>query len=198
MVDTRSSLIERVRNTQDAEGWREFVELYQPLLFSYVRKQGLTDHDARDMVQEIFSKLLRAMPKFELDHSRGRFRTWLWRIMHNVTNDWMRRLQRPTIHEVEWGDRIDQLESLAQSEPDDDWIDQQRRHILQTALTRVKARSQPQTWVCFEQYLLNHYPSNDVAKELGITTNSVYVNASRVLSRVRDQCAQYMEDLADE
>lgn len=198
MVDTRSSLIERVRNTQDAEGWREFVELYQPLLFSYVRKQGLTDHDARDMVQEIFSKLLRAMPKFELDHSRGRFRTWLWRIMHNVTIDWMRHRQRSTIHEVEWGDRIDQLESLAQSEPDDDWVDQQRRHILQTALTRVKARSQPQTWVCFEQYLLNHYPSNDVAKELGITTNSVYVNASRVLSRVRDQCAQYMEDLADE
>jgi len=79
MVETRMSLLVRVRDPADAEGWREFVCLYEPLLLAYVRHKGLSEHDARDVVQEVFATLVRTLPGFALDHERGRFRTWLWR-----------------------------------------------------------------------------------------------------------------------
>ena len=37
-----------------------------------------------------------------------------------------------------------------------------------------------------------------VAEELGMKVGTVYVNASRVLARVRRQCVEYMEDFEDE
>src|SRR5438552_3205642 len=87
MLPTRTSLLYRVRNQADEESWREFVALYEPLLLSYVRKRGLSQVDARDVVQDIFIQLLRILPTFTLDHSRGRFRTWLWQVVMNGIAD---------------------------------------------------------------------------------------------------------------
>src|SRR5262245_3077094 len=83
-IQTNTSLIMRVRDPQDTSSWREFVELYEPLLVSYARSRGLHETDARDVAQEIFINLLRAMPTFELDRRRGRFRTWLWQVTVNA------------------------------------------------------------------------------------------------------------------
>src|SRR5262245_37796189 len=48
MEDTRLSLLERVRNPEDAAAWGEFVALYEPLLVAYLRKKGVPEHDADD------------------------------------------------------------------------------------------------------------------------------------------------------
>lgn len=82
--DTQSTLIERVRNPKDSDSWREFVELYEPLLLRFVLSQGTPRSEADDIVQEIFSNLLRILPTFEFDRTRGRFRSWLWNVSRNV------------------------------------------------------------------------------------------------------------------
>jgi len=46
---TRASLLLRLRDAQDGEAWREFVDLYAPLVYGYARKQGLQDADAADL-----------------------------------------------------------------------------------------------------------------------------------------------------
>ena len=38
----------------------------------------------------------------------------------------------------------------------------------------------------------------EVGAEVGLPANSVYVNAARVLERIREQCAAYREDLGDD
>ena len=60
MPDTQSSLLRRGRDRRTAASWREFQELYEPLLLNYVRSRGLTEHDARDVVQDVFVLLLPA------------------------------------------------------------------------------------------------------------------------------------------
>jgi RNA polymerase sigma-70 factor (ECF subfamily) len=94
MTETRTSLLRRVRNPNDAASWAEFVAIYEPLLLSYIRKRGLNDHDAQDVVQTVFITLLRKLPKFELDHSRGRFRTWLWQVAFKAVVDHARAKMR--------------------------------------------------------------------------------------------------------
>ena len=194
MSETRSSLLRRVRDAKDSASWREFVALYEPLLLSYVRSRGLNDHDARDVVQEILAGLVKAMPNFELDRGRGRFRTWLWQVTHNALADAARKRQRRRATEDGWRQRS----AADAGGPDRQWLTSYRQRVLEFALEQVRGRTQPATWACFERHVLQGHASKEVAKALGVSANVVYVNASRVLGRVREQCAEYLEELADE
>jgi len=198
MVETRTTLLLRVRDPADSESWREFVLLYEPLLLNYVRRRGLAEHDARDVVQDIFATLVRVLPGFELDHQRGRFRTWLWRVTHNAVVDWSRRRGRRAAAEEEARKEAPVAVGPDDSDLEAEWLTAHRRRILEFAIEQVRSRSNERSWACFELHLLQGRPSAEVAEELGITANSVYVNASRVLARVRQQCAEYTEDLAEE
>jgi RNA polymerase sigma-70 factor (ECF subfamily) len=197
MTETRSTLLERLRDPADREGWDEFFALYEPLLLAYVRSKGLQEHDANDVVQIVFTKLHKAMPDFALDRSRGRFRTWLWQVTCNAIADWARARKRQAREEDAWRERWGDQGAAADSEPDNEWSDSYRKRVLEFALARVRAGSQPNTWACFEQRILRGRPTDAVASELGMTVNAVKVNASRVLARVRQQCAVYMENLSE-
>ena len=55
-ADTLVSVIEGVCE-QDPERWRQFDGIYRPMLMAYLRKQGLEESEASDVVQDIFVKL---------------------------------------------------------------------------------------------------------------------------------------------
>jgi len=197
MVETRTTLLRRVRDPADAQSWREFFGLYEPLLMSYVRRRGLAEHDACDVVQDVFATLVRVLPGFELDHERGRFRTWLWRVAHNAMTDWARRRGRRAAAEDEARQAAEPAVEPDEAELEAEWLAAHRRRVLEHVLQQVRSESQEKTWRCFELHILQGRSSAEVAAELGLTANSVYVNASRILARVRDGCADYAEDLAD-
>src|SRR5581483_5624336 len=188
--------LRRVRNPADRESWGEFVALYEPLLLSYVRKRGLADHDAQDVVQTIFITLLRKLPTFTLDHAKGRFRTWLWQVAYHAVADWGR--ARVRMQRAEDRHRAEHPDVAPGDEPDDDWLTMHRRRVLEFALEQVRGRTAAKTWSCFEEHLLKGRPGAEVGAEFDLPANTVYVNATRVLARVREQCAAYREDLGDD
>jgi RNA polymerase sigma-70 factor (ECF subfamily) len=94
MSDTLSTLLHRVRDPADAGAWREFVELYRPLLLAYMQRQGRSGPDADDVVQDVLARLVRALPRFDLNRVSGRFRTWLWQVTRNALVDDARRRRR--------------------------------------------------------------------------------------------------------
>lgn len=194
MTETRSSLLIRVRDTADTESWREFVTLYEPLLLGYVRRQGLAESDAADVVQEIFIALLRAMPQFELDRERGRFRTWLWQVTRHALANWARRQHRATAAEESWRQQV--ASEPADAEPELEFLQAHRQRVLEYVLEQIQGQAQDKTWACFEQHVLLGRPSAKVGAELGLTANAVNVNASRVLARVRQVCAEFCEVLS--
>jgi RNA polymerase sigma-70 factor (ECF subfamily) len=197
MSETSSSLIRRVRDAADAASWREFVALYEPLLRSYVRSRGLGEHDAHDLVQEILSRLVRGLPGFTLDHARGRFRTYLYQVAMNALKDWWAQNGRRDAAEEAW--RKEHKEGgTGAPDGESEWLTSYHRRVLQFALERVRAGTRPRAWACFEEHLLRGRPGAAVAAELGCTANDVFVNASRVLTKVRAQCADYLEELGDD
>jgi RNA polymerase sigma factor (sigma-70 family) len=195
MDRTRSSLLLRIRDVRDDDSWREFHALYHPILQAYVRRAGLNDADADDVVQIIFERLLAMMPAFELDRERGRFRTWLWRVMHNAVVDFQR--GRGRRQRAELAVRPLQEPTAPPDEPDG-WRDDLRRRVLQFSLDAVRAKTQQQTWAAFQGHILEGRPSAVVAQELGITANLVNVNSSRVVARIKERCREYLEDLDDD
>jgi RNA polymerase sigma-70 factor (ECF subfamily) len=193
MLETRLSLLDRVRDPADAAAWCEFVELYRPLLLAYIRTRGVSEHDALDIAQDVFARLVPALARFQLDHERGRFRTWLWQVAHAALTDWRRRQATRTRSEQAWAD---QQALQAEDKPDEQWNALYRQRVLEVALRRVRESAQAASWACFEGRVLADRPAAEIAAELGISVNAVYVNASRLLARVREQCAELAETLS--
>src|SRR5262245_51004235 len=197
MDQTRSTLLMRVRDPADAAAWGEFVAIYEPLLTAYLRHQGLGPEDTRDVVQEVFARLVKSLPEFELQRRRGRFRTWLWQVCRSAMVDWARRRRRQARAEDAWLRQLSESPPQDPSDSDPQWGNLHRRRVLAFALERVRARSRPATWTCFDRHLLQGRPTAEVAEELGLSANAVNVNSSRILDRLRRFCAEYLEELAD-
>jgi RNA polymerase sigma-70 factor (ECF subfamily) len=193
-METNSTLLRRVRDRGDSESWREFAALYEPLIVRYAlgRGRGLSEQDARDVAQDVFARLLKALPGFELDHRRGRFRTYLWQVTATALADRARRGQRRAEAEREW------LARRPSSGDQAEWDRAFRRRVLGHALECVQGATSPRAWACFERHVLGRQPAAAVARGLGVSADAVYVHSSHVLSRVRARCAECLEELSDD
>jgi RNA polymerase sigma-70 factor (ECF subfamily) len=72
----------------DQNAFDELVTHYRGKVYAMIVNMIRNDADAWDLAQDVFLKAWKALPKFE---ARSSFYTWLYRITHNVTYDWMRK-----------------------------------------------------------------------------------------------------------
>jgi RNA polymerase sigma factor (sigma-70 family) len=64
---------------------------YWSPLYAYVRRQGHSPHDAQDLTQEFFARLLEKNYLQLADPERGRFRSFLLKsLQHFLVNEWSR------------------------------------------------------------------------------------------------------------
>src|SRR5215472_14509304 len=121
MDRTRSTLLMRIRDPADGRAWGEFMALYEPLLTAYVRHRGLALEDTRDVVQDVFARLVKSLPEFRLDRARGQFRTWLWQVCQSALIDWARRRKRQSRVEGAWLKRLSESPPPQESDSDPHW-----------------------------------------------------------------------------
>jgi RNA polymerase sigma factor (sigma-70 family) len=198
MSETRLSLLVRVRDLGDGRSWSEFSAIYRPLILGYLRGLGLKEHDANDLTQEVFCRLIAILPTFELDRGRGRFRTYLWKLTYSTLVDRARRRKVRDRAEEEWVRRFCESDESQSRQLEEEWAARHRKRILEVALPPVRASVSSTAWACFEGRLVRRRPAAEIAAELGITANSVYVYASRVLQEVRRRCAEIEGELGDD
>jgi RNA polymerase sigma-70 factor (ECF subfamily) len=187
MFTTPASLLERLRQPGEREAWARFVELYTPLFFAWARRLGLSLHDAADLVQDLFVVLVNQLPQFHYEPSKS-FRAWLKTILVNRWRNWQRRHQRCAPAEqglLEDLPARDDLPELEEAE--------HRRHVLGRMLALLQGELEPATWQAFRAYVLDDRAARDVAAELGISVNAVYLARSRVLRRLREELAGLLD-----
>ena len=62
---------------------------YWPPIYAFVRRQGHGPHDAQDLTQEFFARLLEKNTVAQADRSKGRFRSFLLAsLKHFLANEW--------------------------------------------------------------------------------------------------------------
>src|SRR6185503_19449815 len=93
LLPTRQSLLTRLRDWQDHDGWREFFDTYWRLIYRVARQAGLDDATAQDVVQNTFIYLARRMPNFRYDPARGSFKSWLRRVARSRVSVFRRRAE---------------------------------------------------------------------------------------------------------
>lgn len=190
LLPTRASLLRRLQGHDDSagwqQGWREFFEFYHAILYRYACRQGLSECDAKDVVQEVVIGVAKGLPSFRYDPQKCRFKTWLFRIAHNRALDHLRRraYRERGLLPAEAADAF--LEDMPDSgtlAPDAAWDANFEASIRRTALELVSRRIQPMT---MRLYLYHVVDGNDVRttvdhfRESKIRASDVYVAKHRV------------------
>jgi RNA polymerase sigma-70 factor (ECF subfamily) len=188
---TQPSLLLRIRDASDEESWRTFVSIYAPLIYRSCRRRGLQDADAADVGQEVLVQVARSIRGFDYLPERGRFRDWLGAVVKH-------RVSRFLDNEVRGvrGAVVDEpLENLDAGEADGEWASEFYVHLLSTALGRIHDRFELSTWNAFEAVWLHNRESDQVARDLALPIEAVYLAKSRVLKRLREELMILAEDV---
>src|SRR5206468_2338878 len=74
----------------DTEAFDELVSCYRTRVFSMIYNMVHTEQDAWDLAQDSFFKAWKSIKRFR---GRSSFYTWIYRIVMNVTIDWLRKKQ---------------------------------------------------------------------------------------------------------
>jgi RNA polymerase sigma-70 factor (ECF subfamily) len=180
MHTTSVSLLQRLRQPGEAEAWERFVSLYTPLLYYWARKIGVQEADVSDLVQDVFALLLQKLPQFVHDR-QGSFRGWLRTV---TLNKWRERCRR-------WAPPVDPDAPLADLAVPDGaeafWEAEYRQRLVGRALEVMQAEFQPTTWKACWQHVVEGRPVAEVAEELGLSANAVYLAKARVLRRLHQE-----------
>ncbi|HEV3022071.1 MAG TPA: sigma-70 family RNA polymerase sigma factor [Pirellulales bacterium] len=183
---TRVSLLLRLRDPRDHESWMEFLSLYEPVVYRLLRRHGLQDADARELMQELFLAVSRSIGRWDPARERGSFRAWLRRVARNLVINWLRQRGRRA---VATGDSNlhAMLNSLpADSETETAEFDQElRRALFQRAAERVRHEVRPATWQAFWETSVVGTSPAEVASKMGMRVGAVRVAKCRVIARLQ-------------
>ncbi|MEZ6032875.1 MAG: sigma-70 family RNA polymerase sigma factor [Planctomycetaceae bacterium] len=184
-METSVSLLEKIRSSGDPAGWQQLTELYTPLIRIWIHRYSSSQQEVEDVIQDVLAVVVRRLPDFARLRP-GSFRTWLRTITVNCLRDsWKKKRLRPV---VAGGSSFQQvLEQLSDphSELSRLWNDEHDQHVLQSLLTRIRPTIPDQMWQSFFRVAMAGEAVDDVAEDLGVTVNSIYIARSRVMARLR-------------
>jgi RNA polymerase sigma factor (sigma-70 family) len=183
---TRASLLLRLRDSKDHEAWVEFISLYEPAVYRMLRRHGLQDADALEVMQELFLAVSRSIDRWDPARERGSFRGWLRRVARNLVINWLKHRQRRLSASGGSG-MLDLLENLpADDGPESVEFDQElRRAVFQKAADRVRGDVHLATWEAFWETAVLGTAVPDAATKLGMTAGAVRIAKCRVLARIQ-------------
>ena len=187
MSETSASLLDQLRLRPDGDAWKRLVDLYTPLIRGWLRTHApLRPEDADDVVQEVLAVVVRKLRDFRRQPRTGAFRRWLRTITVNCLRDfWRSRQGRPAAAGgSDFLQTLDQLED-ANSGLSRLWDEEHDRHVAARLLEMIRPEFEPKTWQAFRRTALDGAAPNQVAAELGLSVNAVFIAKSRVLGRLR-------------
>lgn len=187
---TRDSLILRLPTASDAAAWQEFAEIYEPLVFRFAKRRGLQDADARDLVQNVFIAVARAVSLWRPDPARGKFRAWLFRIARNqlINMTSKKQMGRGSGKTSTWLSlqRIEECRSAP-----DGWELDYRRELFRSAAISVRNQVQESTWQAFWLTSVEGVSVQQTSRTLELSVSAVYIARCRVLHRLRELIQQW-------
>ncbi len=188
---TRISLLSRVRNGTDGAAWAEFENRYRDLVVRYALAQGVQHADADDICQVVMMSLAKALRNFHYSSERGRFRTYLGRVVRNAV---ARFRSRPNSFALSLDNSVGAADDIAGGDQADalweqEWID----HHYRLALRTVRETFDPQSVKIFER-LVDGRTVDEVAATYHTTEQAVHKIKQRIRARMAELIAAQVRE----
>lgn len=187
-TSTHVTLLNRLQVGSDSQAWGEFVHRYSTLIRAVSLRHGLQPADGDDVVQDVLIALSKALPDFEYDPARARFRTYLQRIVQRTI--FRRFRQKSSVN------GISDLDTVA-SNPDrcdEIWEAEWRQYHMRRAMELIDVEFNARDREAFTMYVGAQQPAEETADALGMSVDQVYQAKSRILKRLSALIAVQTEE----
>ena len=199
-LQTRVTLLNRLKDWRDQSSWQEFFDIYWKLIYGVARKAGLTETEAQDVVQETLLSVAKHIPTFKYDPAIGSFKGWLlnmtrWRIVDQL------RKRGPLIehrHDADDAARTATIDKVPDGNtPDLDavWEADWEKSLLTAAMKNVKPRLDPKKFQIFDFYVNKEWSPEKVAQMFKVSVNQVYLAKSRVTEMLKDEVRRLEQEV---
>jgi RNA polymerase sigma factor (sigma-70 family) len=191
----------RSDTTRSRDALARLCQTYWYPLYAYVRRRGYSAHDAQDLTQEFFARLLEKQSIASADPQRGRFRSFILASMNNfLTKEWEKARAKKrggsaetfSLDLAQAEQRFD-LEPATSVSPDKDFDKKWALALLETVMlqleTEYKHDNKSELFVALKQTLTGSresQPYADLAKNLGMNEGAVKVAVHRLRKRYRE------------
>ncbi|MCO7226780.1 RNA polymerase sigma factor [Pleionea sp. CnH1-48] len=172
--DSDEKLIDKALNGSQ-RAWGKLVRRYEGKVYNYCLRMSGSQNDAMDLMQEVFLAVYRNLPNFRQQSS---FTTWLFRIASNKSTDWLRSRHRvPTLN----ADELPTDHTPGSGSPQQSLQqDRDNQHIMHM-LGELSAEQR----VVVELKFFQHFTFEDIAAQLGISTNTAKTRLYAGLRRLK-------------
>jgi RNA polymerase sigma-70 factor, ECF subfamily len=171
----------------DADAFRELVEGHSRAVFRVAYRMTGNEHDADDVVQEVFLRAYRQIDTFE---ERANFSTWVHRIAVNCSLDLLRSRGRHEKHYVRDTEDGEMTLNAPSSDPQPD------RLLLSSELQQhVSAALERLTGAERTAFVLRHFegmPVEEIGKALGIQGNAAKHTIFRAVRKLRESLEPFV------
>lgn len=191
-IPTRQSLLTRLKNVEDEEGWKAFFDTYWKLIYRTAVRAGLTDAEAQDVVQDTVLGVLRRMPAFQYDSEKGSFKAWLMRLTSWRIADQLRKRQRDIAHRNPGTVGTDTVERVPDPvrKLEANWDQEWEMNLVSAAIERVKRKVDAKQYQLFDLYVIKKWPVARVARALNVNAGRVYLAKHRIGHLIKKEITQ--------
>jgi RNA polymerase sigma-70 factor (ECF subfamily) len=165
-------------------------------VYRWCRQAGLQEVDAADVGQDVFRAVAGAIGSFHHDRKGDTFRGWLRTITRNKVRDFVRRSRADAqgVGGSEAQRRLLQVEEDRPADSEESAAEDDRLTVYRRAVELILSGYEERTRQAFLRVVVEQQPPADVARDLGLTVNAVYLAKSRILRRIREEL-QGLEEL---
>lgn len=191
LPETRFSLLSRLKDPDDVVAWQEFIAIYESALIGFCRRFGVPDHDASEVVQEVWVAVHQTIDTWQPSGSVGGLRAWLFETTRRRALQSLRQRRRPDREPAISLDLIDEstwpagLPSHGDAQTNVERSESQWM-AFHVAASIVKRQVNESTWRAFWDTAVSGKSATLVAKENDMTVGGVYTAKCRVLVRIRN------------
>jgi RNA polymerase sigma-70 factor (ECF subfamily) len=203
-LETRPSLLKRLKSGDDPQSWLEFYKVYGGLIRHFAGKAGLTADEAEEVVQETAIGVARRLPEFTYDPKVCRFKTWLLNLVRWRIQDQIRKRARisgvgsstPAMagetrarssDDTASTATIDRIADPNAPEFGAEWDAAWGKNLFEQALERVRTGIDERKFQIFDFCVIKGWPPKDVARTLGISVARVYLTKHRVSVLLKEE-----------
>jgi len=174
---------------RDPVQWDRFVLLFGPLVYEWCRRRRIPEHDAADIVQEVFRAVASRISSFRKERAEDTFQGWLRRITHHKVADYFRQLAK---HPAAPGGSTAnvQMSNIAFDVPetwDEDEAGLDQQALYRRAMELLESSFERRTWQAFWKIAVEEQPARTVAEELEMTPGAVHNARYKVLRKLREE-----------
>jgi RNA polymerase sigma-70 factor (ECF subfamily) len=206
MIETNETLLDRVRRADAHDAWREFYAAYRGAVVGYACRLGLRGAAVDEVLQDTFVTLVRVLPDFRYDRERGRFRNFLFRIVHHRSHAAIKRQRTGERRDIS-PDAAGIAELLRDDAParmdHEEWTrarEAWRAALAAEAYARVRAHPamKPRTIAIFDDFVIHGQSAEEVALKHGTPVGNVHQIRHRTLQRIQRELAQLLAAAGEE